>query len=720
MNVTDTSRSLIGRAASRVRSGLGRMAGLRRRATRAGWKLPLLAVVLAGMVAFDAWLGTCGFAGCPSKAEVQAYRPDEGGRILDRSGRVIGHLAFVRRINVPLDRVPKRVQQAFVATEDRRFYSHHGIDWRGVARATVRDIAAMGAREGFSTIDMQVARNTFLANRYEGRSLKRKLLELRYAKIFERDLTKDQILDLYLNAIYLGNGVYGVEAASRDLFGKHVWQLSLAEGAMLAALPKGPSAYTPRHDEARALARRNLVLGLMADQGYVSHAHVEQARDESLDVSDDGWHPDQRDASTAIDAIRSVVDSVLPAGRRTGDLTVRTTIDWQLQRAADRTIPREAESIRSETENEYGSAPGPAQGAFVALDAATGDIRALVGGTSIARGGFDRATDAHRQPGSAFKPFVYTAALQAGLSPATMVQDEPVDIDVNGRMWSPANYGDEYTGPVTFRRALMISSNAAAVRVSHGVGERRVIAAARSNGVTSKLQPVPAIALGAFEVTPMELVSAYAPFANGGKRVTPRLVTEIDAPGGRVLWKSEVAPPERAMDPRDAYEMASMLQGVVNFGTGRVVRDMGVTGPVAGKTGTTNNNADVWFVGFTPTLVAGVWFGYDTPTPIGHAATGGRLAAPAWASIIRAGWHEPANSAWIPPAGMDSAVIDPESGQLAGQWCPNRKTEWFKPGTAPTDTCTMHEGPPSQSIAEGLSDFLQGLARGLKRMIIKF
>lgn len=686
---------------------------------RASHSVPLLAVVLASLVLFDTWLGTCGFAGCPSKAEVQAYQPDEGGRILDRSGQVIGHLAFVRRINVPLDRVPKRVQQAFVATEDRRFYTHHGLDWRGVARATVENIAALGVRQGFSTIDMQVARNTFLANRYPGRSLKRKLLELRYTKILERDLTKDQILNLYLNAIYLGNGMYGVEAASRDLFNKHVWQLSLAEGAVLAALPKGPSAYTPRHDDDRALARRNLVLGLMADQGYISRQRATQAQDESLDVADDGWHPDQRDASTVIDAIRSVVDSVLPTGRRTGDLTVRTTIDWSLQRAADRTIPRQAASIERETSDEYGAAPGPAEGAFVALDAATGDIRALVGGTSIARGGFDRATDAHRQPGSAFKPFVYTAALQAGLSPATMVQDEPVDINVNGRMWSPANYGDEYTGPVTFRRALIISSNAAAVRVSHGVGEQRVISAARRNGVTSNLQPVPAIALGAFEVTPLELVSAYAPFANGGVRVTPRLVTEIDAPGGHVLWKS-TAHTEQAMDPRDAYEITSMLEGVVNFGTGRVVRDMGITGAVAGKTGTTNNNADVWFVGYTPTLVAGVWFGYDTPTPIGHGATGGRLAAPAWASIMRAGWHEPANSEWIPPANMVSAVIDPESGQLAGQWCPQRKTEWFKPGSAPIDTCTMHAAPQMPSIAEGLSGFLQGLARGLKRMIIKF
>ncbi|MDE3052724.1 MAG: PBP1A family penicillin-binding protein [Gemmatimonadota bacterium] len=691
---------------------------------RGGWlgaghrETAALAIVLAGLVLFDAWLGSCGFAGCPSPAEVRAYRPDEGGRILDRSGRLIGRLSFVNRIDVPLARVPQHVRDAFVATEDRRFYAHHGVDWHGFFRAAARDAAALGVREGFSTIDMQVARNTFLAGRYDGRSLRRKLLEMRYARLLERDLSKNRILDLYVNAIYLGDGVYGVEAASRDLFGKHVWQLSLAEGALLAALPKGPSAYSPRHDEARARARRDLVLGLMADQGYVSRQRAAAAQDTPIELADRGWRADQRDASTVVDAVRAVVDSVLPAGRRSGDLTVRTTVDWTLQRAADRVIPAQAGAIERETDAAYGGAPGPAEGAFVALDAASGDIRALVGGTDVVRGGFDRALDARRQPGSAFKPFVYTAALRAGVSPASMVEDEPVDVPLGGnRMWRPANYGGEYTGPITVRRALMISSNAAAVRLSHGVGERQVIAAARDNGITSRLAPVPAIALGAFEVTPLELVSAYAPFANGGRRVTPRLVASIEGPGGRVLWRSavETAP---AMDPRNAYEMTSMLEGVVDYGTGRVVRDMGITGPVAGKTGTTNDNADVWFVGFTPTLVAGVWFGYDTPRAISPSATGGRLAAPAWAAIVRAGWREPDSSRWVPPAGMVPAVIDPESGQLAGPWCPHRDTVWFRPGSAPTDTCTMHTEPPAPSFADGFGDWVRALvARGLRHLI---
>jgi membrane carboxypeptidase/penicillin-binding protein len=228
---------------------------------------------------------------------------------------------------------------------------------------------------------------------------------------------------------------------------------------------------------------------------------------------------------------------------------------------------------------------------------------------------------------------------------------------------------------------------------------------------------MPSVALGAFDVTPLELVSAYAPFANGGWRIAPRLVTRIEGPDGQVLWRSAVqrAP---AMDPRDAYEMTSMLEGVVDYGTARVVRAMGVTGPVAGKTGTTNNNADVWFVGYTPTLVAGVWFGYDTPRSISANATGGRLAAPAWADIVLAGWRQQDTVSWTPPAGMVPAVIDPESGELAGPWCPHRETDWFRPGSAPTDTCTMHTAPPAAAMADGLGDWVRALiTRGLKRLI---
>jgi membrane carboxypeptidase/penicillin-binding protein len=262
---------------------------------------------------------------------------------------------------------------------------------------------------------------------------------------------------------------------------------------------------------------------------------------------------------------------------------------------------------------------------------------------------------------------------------------------VHGKtIWTPANYNDAYHGTETLRQALIASDNAATVQVSRRVGEPAVITMAHNNGIVSHLDPVPSIALGAEEVTPLELVTAYAPFGNGGFRVRPRLVTRILAPDGTVLRQFESGVKVPAMDPRDAYEVTSMMRGVVDFGTGHAIRDAGITAPIAGKTGTTNNGTDVWFVGFSPSLVAGVWFGYDTPRPISTNAAGGRLAAPAWADIYRSGWREPRGSAWLVPAGMVPAVIDPETGQLATDWCPNRVREWFKPNSVPQDPCALH------------------------------
>jgi penicillin-binding protein 1A len=310
------------------------------------------------------------------------------------------------------------------------------------------------------------------------------------------------------------------------------------------------------------------------------------------------------------------------------------------------------------------------------------------------------------------------------VSPGEPVDDDPVEVMIGNEPWIPANYDDNYQGRTTIRRALMFSSNAATVRVSRAIGEQNVINAARRNGITSDLQPVPSIALGALEVTPIELVTAYAPFANGGMRVMPRLVTRIEAPDGKVLWSQEIARAP-AMDPRDAYEMTSMLRGVVDYGTGRTIREYGVTGPIAGKTGTTNNGADVWFIGYSPTLVAGVWFGYDTPHQIADRAAGGRFAAPAWADFYRNGWREPRGSDWRPPDNMVSAIIDPETGQLATEWCPRKQREWFKPGTQPTSYCELHTAPAPEIIADDGTvisnqpggDWLDQLGKKLKRVL---
>jgi penicillin-binding protein 1A len=686
--------------------------------------LSLLLATVVAVFATDAWLYTCGFEGCPSASEIRAFHPSEGGRIVDEYGRLIGRLAIVRRVNVELREVPPHVQQAFIATEDRRFYDHNGLDWRGFVRALARNVGSLGVREGFSTITMQVVHNSFLADRYHGRSFRRKLVELRISRLVERELTKNQILEHYLNVIYLGNGMNGVEAASRDLFGKHVSDLTLAEGAMLAALPKAPSTYTPRRNSRAAVARRNLVLDLMAEQGFVSSAAAAAAEQQPLRIAENEWRPSTTDEPSALDAVRALVDSVLPDVLKDGDVTVHTTLDFMLQRSADRAVAHQAAAITRETIDSYGRVSEPAQGALVAMDPGSGDIRALVPGrktNKTVRGGFNRALFAKRQPGSAFKPFVYEAALLAGLSPASMVDDDPVEVVTGRTIWRPANYNDNYAGQITLRRALTLSANAATVRVSRTIGEQSVIAAARRNGIVSPIPALPSIALGAVDVTPLELVTAYAPFANGGRKVRPRLVTRIEAPDGTLLWSTEVQTTP-VLDPRDAYEITSMLRSVVDYGTGRTLRDLGVIGPVAGKTGTTNEGNDVWFVGYTPTLLAGVWFGYDTPRPIAAGASGGHFAAPAWADFYLNGWKERPSGDFAVPDGMVMRVIDPESGMLATEFCPRRQREFFKPGTEPQLPCTMHDQPfPSQTVDNGetapeVGNILQSIGKGIGKL----
>jgi penicillin-binding protein 1A len=658
--------------------------------------LVILYAVLVAVAVGDAWVLTCGFDGCPSTGDIRALRPSEGGRILDRRGTLVGRVRSVRRVNVPLAQVPLHVRQAFVSTEDRRFYDHRGVDWRGAARAMFVNVRAGGVREGFSTITMQVVRNTFAVQRQGERSVARKLLELRLSRLIEGTLTKDQILELYLNVIYLGNGVYGVEAASRDLFGHGVRQVTLPQGAVLAALPKGPSAYTPRAHPQRARRRRDLVLTLMAREGYISAERARRAQGERLAVEEDEWRPDAANDSYALDAVRQFVDSLREAeGIQSVDLLVETTLDLTAQRAAERAVARRAAAIGA-----------GAQGAMVALDPRTGDVRAIVGGRAYGerytRGTFNRALKARRQPGSAFKPFVYAAALAGGMTPASGVDDEPIDVPLgNGRVWSPGNYEGSYLGHTTLRTALAKSANGATVRVGQRVGPARVIEVASRAGITSPLQPVPSIVLGAVEVTPIELVTAYAPFANGGFRVAPRLVTRVKAQDGSVLWTNE---PRRrpVMDARDAFVLTSMLRSVVLEGTGRAVTDAGVRDPVAGKTGTTNSGADAWFVGYTPTLVAGFWFGYDDPRPMGRNATGGKLAAPAWADFYVAGWREHAGD-WAPPAGLVRRRIDAYNGHLSNEWCPATRDEWFKQGGEPTTVCAEHDEPyepPPEPVVE--------------------
>ena len=656
------------------------------------------------------WMATCGLAGCPSIEQLRGFRPSEGSRVLDRNGTPLGRLAYVRRINVPLERVPRHVRAAFIAAEDRRFYYHDGIDWRSVGRAVVRNFRALEVREGFSTITMQVVRSAFLPHLAQERSLRRKLIEIELARRLERALPKQRILELYLNVIYLGNGTYGVEAASRDLFGKSVERLTVGEAALLAGLARGPSIYSPRRHPDRARGRRRVVLAQMADEGYLDRRKVERAEREPLRLAASGWRP-RRDLSQALDPVRATVDSILGDDiDLLGDVVVHTTLDVAAQRAAERAVSDRAAAIERGRPVREGR---ELQGALVALDPRNGEIRALVGARIAVRRGFNRALDARRQPGSAFKPFVYAAALSDGYTPASMVDDSPVEITDGSRVWRPVNFGGEYAGVVTLRRALMTSANAATVRLSRAVGERRVATLARKAGLRGHFDPVPSLALGVVEVTPLELVSAYAPFANGGHRVEPSLIRRIELADGTELWEAPERKAERVLGEAEAFQITSMLRSVVDGGTGRILRELGVRGPVAGKTGTTNHGADVWFVGYTPTVAAAVWFGYDAPREIAANASGGRLAAPAWAAFYKNGWKERAPaSAWEPPVGLVSRTIDAYTGEIANEWCPTTQREWFKPGTEPVHICTRHNAPligRLEKLGRDLGDALKDL-----------
>ncbi len=650
---------------------------------------------------------TCGFQGCPSVADIQGFRPSQGGRVLDRGGASLGRLTYVRRVNVPLSRVPRHVRAAFIAVEDRRFFYHHGVDWRSAARALVRNISRGDVSEGFSTITMQVVRNAFVPQLAQERTLRRKLIEIYLAGRLERSLSKQQILALYLNVIYMGNGAYGVEAASRDLFGKDVDRLTVAEGATLAALVRGPSVYSPRRHPDRAVARRNLVLAVMAREHYLPDSLAERARRQPLVLSPAEWRP-REDRSFALDPVRAAVDSLL-GDQQLGDLIVYTTLDARAQRAAENAVRRQADAI----DRGLGRRRDTLQGALVAIDPRNGEIRAVVGARRYVPGGFNRALGARRQPGSAFKPFVYAAALARGMTPAAVVMDTPVELTRHGQVWRPVNYDGRYAGPLTLRRALMRSANAATVRLGESVGERRVAALARRAGIRSPLDPVPALALGAGAVTPLELVTAYAPFANGGWRVTPSLIRRIEAGDGTVLWRATPRRPERVMGAAEAFQLTSMLESVVDGGTGRPVRDRGVRGAVAGKTGTTNDGTDVWFVGYTPTVVAAVWFGYDAPRPIAPSASGGRLAAPAWASFYLDGWFERDPADWDPPPGMVRREIDAFNGELANRWCPVTQQEYFRAGSEPTRICTVHKAP----LMTRLEDFARKVGEALRELL---
>ena len=631
--------------------------------------------------------------GCPPVEALRDHRPPQASLVFDREGKLLARLAPEERIVVPLVSMSPKLVGAFLAVEDQRFYEHGGIDWRRVAGAIWHDLRSLSLREGSSTITMQLARNVFPESLTRARTLRRKLAEMIVARRIERVFSKQQILEMYLNQIYLANGYYGVEAAARGYFGRSALDLSLPQAALLAALPKAPSNYDPRRFPDPALKRRNLVLAQMARQKVITPKEEAAARKTKLRLV-----PAEQEGGAPwfVAAIRRELHDRFGVDAETKGLRVRTTLDAGLQRIAEKELVRQIEAVESgklgpiAAEKCNGAPDDCLEGLFVALDVHTGDVRALVGGRDYALSEFDRVTQARRQPGSTFKAFVWAAAVQAGVPVSTLLDPAQLPPD-----YAPADGQLTSDRPLSLREAFRISSNRAAVALGQRVGLVAVVEMAHACGIGDALiPPYPSSFLGAADVVPLELVAAFAPFANGGDRVLPRFIDEVRSATGDVLLKNGMVTAQ-ALQPGPAFIMASLLSDVVERGTGSGARaGLPADLPVLGKTGTTNGAQDVWFVGATPELVAGVWMGFDQPRPLGPAAAGGRLAAPVWARVIAA-WQrgKPTPPPWQRPEGVEQHDVDTRTGGLATGGCPSQQVarEWFLSGSLPHD-CPEHAG----------------------------
>lgn len=669
-------------------------------------------VVLGALAGAGVWAYVCHGNSCPSIAGLEKYQPRQTSRLYAADGRLIAAIGTERRTLAKLDQIPKQVQDAFVITEDKRFYSHGGIDFIRIFGAGFANLRAGGIAQGFSTITMQLARNLF-PERLNARekTLGRKLREAKVARAIEAKYSKDRILELYLNQIYLGNGAFGVETAAERYFGKSVRDLNLPEAAMLAALPKGPERYNPRRFPERAVQRRNVVLDLMRRAGSISDADASLARAYPLRLVKRSGNTGET-APYFVEYVRRLLDEKFGQALYDQGMKVYTTLDLDLQGSAERALDRQLRAVES---GQYGAYPHRTyeqylarasgtssnednvvspylQGAFVAMDPRTGAVRALVGGRDFDDSKFDRATQARRQPGSTFKPIVYSTAIQSGRPASYILDDSPIEVPQmdSTKPWIPANFDLKFDGPIPMRKALYESRNLPAIKLGMEIGEESIVAMAKRFGITTPVPPYPSINIGSADVYPIEMIAAYSTFANLGVRTSANPIIRVEDAKGKVLWQPE---PEReqVLSREEAWLMVNMLKDVVTKGSAaNAVRGAGFDLPAGGKTGTTNDYGDVWFIGFTADLVAGVWMGLDNPQKIMANAQGGRLAAPAWTSFMREVYERrPAPPDWPRPLDITTRVVDGGTGLLHGAGCPieDAYTEYFLPGTEPTKEC---------------------------------
>jgi penicillin-binding protein 1A len=751
---------------------------------RLRWVLVLAVLALAvGAGAFGFTLYDQYWTQLPPISRLLEYDPPVATRVYANDGSLVGEYFFEKRYLTPIEDIPPVVRHAFVAAEDADFYSHRGIDPISIVRAFLVNLRAGDVVQGGSTITQQVVKALLLSPE---RSYRRKLREIMLSIKLERELTKDEILFLYLNQIYLGDGNYGVGAAARSYFGKDVSELTAPEAALLAGLPKAPSRYSPTHNPEGALSRQRYVLRRMQEDGFISMAEYRSALRAGLSIL--GHHKEEaKVGSYYTEYIRRYLEERFGTQALYKDgFSVYTSINLDMQKMAEdavrrgvedldvsllgylgpidhleggalekfRTAARENDALvelhdgtnykgvvtavdgkaidvelgthtatidvsklnwhsdveRSKRRFRAGDVveltPVDVEGgrslalvqtpqveaALIALDPHTGEVKAMVGGYDFSRSQFNRAMQASRQPGSAFKPLVYAAALDNGYTPASIILDAPIQYVDHDEIWRPQNYSRRFYGPTTLRRALEKSRNVVTVRVVQDLGPDTVVDYVSRFGFTTPIHRTLSVGLGTSEVSLVELASAYSTFANNGVEVRPLFITRVEDANGHPIEESR---PERTqvMSPQTAYLITSMLEGVVQNGTGRSVKKLGR--PVAGKTGTTNDQHDAWFMGFTPDLLTGVWVGYDDHRTLGPRGTGGRVAAPIWLDFMQQAMKGRPVADFQIPLGISCVLIDPDTGKRAGEDTTNAYLECFKNGTEPQETAPAWRYDPA-------------------------
>lgn len=681
------------------------------------WKLAG-ACAIGLFVLFLGWLAWLYIFELPSFAQLREFKPQLVTRLYDRTGEPFHEYYIQRRILVPYSKIPPPLLDALISTEDRNFFSHWGFDLRGFSRALAVNVMKGSMQQGGSTVTQQLARMLFLNRAH---TLERKIKEVLTAIKIERAYSKTEILEIYLNQYYFGNGAYGIQAASQGYFGKDATDINIEEAALLAGLLQAPSRLNPARHPDRAFRRRNIVLAMMVDAGNLDPALSDSLKRLPLRIQP--ATDDVGDGLYFSEMVRQYLyqeygeDALYSSG-----LQVYTTLDLKAQRIAEKVIDESMTHLQSWFEANHDitdsnvtyldsvtidSVDGEAirdtvrlykqlQIAFVAIDNATGDILALVGGRDFKTSKFNRATQAMRQAGSAFKPIIYTAAMDNGFKPTDIFYDSPIVLTLGGKEWRPHNWDNKFNGPMTLRKGLADSRNLIAIklmgadRTDHAITPEQAIFYARSMGITTPLAPYPSLAIGAGDVIPLELTAAYTVYPNGGILVKPRYLTKITDRHGSVL--EQTAPVrEEVLSAQTAYIMTSMLQSVVDEGSGGSARwKYGFRWPAGGKTGTTDAAVDTWFVGFTPYITCGVWIGFDDKTSTGDKRSGSTNALPVWARFMKQ-YHEglPYRD-FEPPPGIVFTSVCLESGELSSEHCTKTDLEVFREEEEPAVACHLH------------------------------